>query len=381
MLVVMYVCVIQQNTGMMRTKYDKYDGKNGLFTVNSDIVSIVDEQFRPKMAAVLNAAWSFRSWKNTRSVLQKVQKLSSQYGIDLNFPWDQTRTMNFMLAAAMDGLQPATIRTYVSRCRTAQKSLGFRAELDCQWINPVLKGLEATEKGPEKFKRRPVTTSLMLTIKKKLAASRYNIEKRRLIWMVCTALFSGSLRAGELLPVTRNKYVESSTMMRSDVMLSEPVIDGERVRVVLLRIRSPKEMRANTETVVELMGFGNFYDPVTAMEKYLKLRTQLSEDDQPLALLQGWGYTQAMFNADIRTLLGDTYDYAKEGVLSHSFRAGVTTMLARLGATDDEIKLQGRWSSSSFEKYIKYGRAQRLAVQKRLHKSLAEAVTEDTVGN
>ena len=45
--------------------------------------------------------------------------------------------------------------------------------------------------------------------------------------------------------------------------------------------------------------------------------------------------------------------------MSHSFRAGIPTLMARAGYSDSEIQRQGRWRSSAFLVYCKLGRASR----------------------
>ena len=74
-----------------------------------------------------------------------------------------------------------------------------------------------------------------------------------------------------------------------------------------------------------------------------------------------------MFNADLKTLLGSVIDYSTMGkVSSHLFRIGITTMLGKLGFSDKEIMVMGRWSSSAFELYIRSPRSVRTDTAKRM---------------
>ena len=52
-----------------------------------------------------------------------------------------------------------------------------------------------------------------------------------------------------------------------------------------------------------------------------------------------------------------------EVIRSHSFRAGVPTLMARVYYSDAEIQRQGRWRSSAFVSYCKLGRHNRWADQ------------------
>ena len=90
----------------------------------------------------------------------------------------------------------------------------------------------------------------------------------------------------------------------------------------------------------------------------------------------GGGYTCKMFNDDIRTLLKSTFDYRDQRILSHSFRAGVPTVLARNGFSKEVIKAQGRWSSSAYRAYTKEGRGTRLKNQLEVAECLATEAME-----
>ena len=59
----------------------------------------------------------------------------------------------------------------------------------------------------------------------------------------------------------------------------------------------------------------------------------------------GKSYTGKMFNKDLKKLLESVIDYRSMGkISSHSFRIGITTMLGKLGFSDNDIMAIGRWS-------------------------------------
>ena len=53
---------------------------------------------------------------------------------------------------------------------------------------------------------------------------------------------------------------------------------------------------------------------------------------------------------------------------SHSFRAGIASLMGVLGYSDDQIMAIGRWSSSAFERYLKLPRTKRAQMAKELGK-------------
>ena len=66
-------------------------------------------------------------------------------------------------------------------------------------------------------------------------------------------------------------------------------------------------------------------------------------------------------NSLLKSLLSGDVNYDVHGVLLHSFRAGLVTFLARHGYGEEQIKVLGRWKSSSWMAYVKLGRGLRRA--------------------
>ena len=54
-------------------------------------------------------------------------------------------------------------------------------------------------------------------------------------------------------------------------------------------------------------------------------------------------------------------------MLSHSFRAGLVTLLARSGWEENKIKEVGRWRSNAWMKYAKEGRRLRQGTSRRIN--------------
>ena len=84
---------------------------------------------------------------------------------------------------------------------------------------------------------------------------------------------------------------------------------------------------------------------------------ELTATAQPLATMSnGTGYTGRMFNDDIKHLLKGKVDLSQGPITSHSFRAGLATMMAKARCTDKDIRLTGRWTSTArdLEKISKF---------------------------
>ena len=66
----------------------------------------------------------------------------------------------------------------------------------------------------------------------------------------------------------------------------------------------------------------------------------------------------------------------EEAVTAHSFQAGVTSTMARLGYSE---KLQGCWNSDAFLRYTKLGRTNRLRDQVKLFTSWARDAERNNI--
>ena len=114
--------------------------------------------------------------------------------------------------------------------------------------------------------------------------------------------------------------------------------------------------------------------PIKSFQRYKKsTRNQAFCSQKPVfRTADGKAYIGKLFNQDLKDLLSSVIDYNKMGkISSHSFRIGITTMLGKLGYSD-EIMAIGRWSSSAFELYIRSPRAVRAKTAKRMAEQLAK---------
>ena len=121
---------------------------------------------------------------------------------------------------------------------------------------------------------------------------------------------------------------------------------------------------------------GSFFCPVTAIWKWRqKSRLEFRGDLPFFRSEDGTGFTPKVLNAELRALLQDEIDYTEGRISAHSFRAGLTTTMARLGYSADMISVQGRWASEAYLKYCKLGRANRLQDQLDLMTKMTEVST------
>ena len=86
----------------------------------------------------------------------------------------------------------------------------------------------------------------------------------------------------------------------------------------------------------------------------------------PVFELDGTAMTGHKMNEILKELLTPHLGTGKGKITTHSFRAGIATLLAGKGFDDEEIMSVGRWHSRAFEAYIKKPRTKRASIAKRV---------------
>ena len=82
--------------------------------------------------------------------------------------------------------------------------------------------------------------------------------------------------------------------------------------------------------------------------------------------VDGTAMTGHKMNEILKELLTPHLGTGKGKITTHSFRAGIATLLAGKGFDDEEIMSVGRWHSRAFEAYIKKPRTKRASIAKRV---------------
>ena len=144
----------------------------------------------------------------------------------------------------------------------------------------------------------------------------------------------GSFRIHEVLPKEQNAFDKSITLMQEDVKFTHLKSNGTMTRAVTLHLKNPKEDKTKHGIHVDIFettGPLRWLCAVNAAMKYKSVMTT-TDTEQPFATTSnGKGYTGKMFNEDLKRLLMGKLDLTLGPLTSHSFRAGLATMMAKAG--------------------------------------------------
>ena len=104
------------------------------------------------------------------------------------------------------------------------------------------------------------------------------------------------------------------------------------ITYLTISVPEPKECaEANSSAIVELLPSKDFWCPVSAFLKFSAISKSLGPE-MPLFTDGRRLLTSGLVNDTLRRLLRKHVDYNTRQVLGHSFRAGVISALARVGA-------------------------------------------------
>ena len=151
------------------------------------------------------------------------------------------------------------------------------------------------------------------------------------------------------------------------------VVGGVQEEFLVVHLKSLKEHVLSKGVNVEMFSTGTFSCPVEAWKKWKGVSKIRIIATKPIFRFpDGKCLTGVVFNKIIKSLLGQYINYDEGIFLSHSFMAGMASMMALLGYKDSDIMRQGRWASNAFLQYCKLGRANRLNEQRKLASDLAK---------
>ena len=260
-------------------------------------------------------------------------------------------------------LKISSIESYLSSVATILKLKGLNFDIFNSFIaNTVLKGGKILELKNFNFKpsRKVKTLDILKIIGHEIVNSNWSNDSKRIFWTACSTMFFGSFRISELLSISDSSFDPLSCLLWKDVKFKKDSI--------IVHVKIPKSRNRQGDFIDLFKFVENSCCPVRALIG-LKNHSALSSfPDQPVfSFDSGKLLTPSKFNDTIRSLLRPHLGNIAEEYSSHSFRAAISSALAKLPnlATEDEIKCWGRWESNAFKRYTRLRLDQRLAIHKK----------------
>ena len=327
---------------------------------------------RESLARYINQGLSQKTWSSYRTAERMWRTCEKENKMKLEMPWGKKETLIFLDWLLTDrAVSAATASAYLAGIRKLHEIRGVEEpKLRSGIINQIIKGKkneEAVKKRSSDDKGRlPVTLTIMKILKETIRNSSLELEEKLLLWAVSTVAFHGSFRIHEILCKQETEYDPDFTLLEDDVTIDSFKNDkGLEGRVLQISLKHPKEDKAGKVVVVDVYETGGPTCPAKAFCLWMNRR---NKDGNKVLFRKNDGtpLTGRRFNLHLRQLLGPHIDYRKGKITAHSFRSGIPSLLGQLGHTDEAIKSVGRWSSRSFEHYLKLPRTTRAMIAQKL---------------
>ena len=293
---------------------------------------------------------------NYNTALNMLAACQSSLNRRMSVPLLDQDVLCFVSFMANRGVQESTISAYLSGIRFALLSAGHECDnLRSPVVKQVLKGIHNLRRDPRvkamKKTRRAMTTSHLKLLGHALATSKLSEYTRSAIWAVALLAFWGALRIGEVLCPLAGAFDEQSSLLVSDVRISQ--------KVTKLWIRSPKKCTPSGDIIEVFPVPDSSLDPIKAVLNFYEMRKHIHGDEAGVPFFieeDGKCFTKKKFNKLLRTLLDPFILGDRDKLCGHSFRSGLATLMEAAGMSEEDIKAWGRWSSEAFRRYCKEGR-------------------------
>ena len=213
----------------------------------------------------------------------------------------------------------------------------------------IMKGIRRQSSKSSRT-RLPITSSILYQICHLLNSSIYGAYNDKLLKAASCLAFYGFLRCGEF--TTRTSHVDpSTTICLKDISFGKIGITFTYMSVL---IKSSKTDPFRKGCRIKLHAIPSLSCPVTAMLDFWDMRSRFTRHpNSPLFLLADGGVlSRLIFIERIRSILKEL-GHNPNVYAGHSFRIGAATSSASVNTPDHLIKTLGRWSSDSYQLYIR----------------------------
>ena len=331
----------------------------------------ISEGWRKALATVANHSLAVSTWSSYRTAARMLQRCGVDTGLRMAFPLTEEQVLTFVAWMIEKDLSASTMDTYMAGIRQTHLASGVSLPiLRTPIVKQILEGKKHMDSMAKRLHQKPVrlpvTPDIMKLLKGEIKVMDAKGETKLLLWTVATLAFAGAFRIHELLARNESSFDPMFTLLAADVIQRSIYIKKEKVQILQVRLKSEKTDRIGADTIVDVYHSGGPLCPIKAYNKWIKLRKNWGKVMPAFMDNQGKPLTGAKFNMHLKDLLGKHLDYKLGSVSGHSFRAGITSLVAKLGFTEAEIQALGRWSSQAYTAYIKLPRTKRLEMARKI---------------
>ena len=278
------------------------------------------------------------------------------------------QALTLFIADLSQRLCYSSIRTYLAAVRFLHVSKGLEDPTKSVRLELMLRAVR--KKRPTAGRvRLPITPLILRELRREWNRNSSSYDNV-MLWAACCLGFFAFLRTAEFTTPSMEEFDPSWHLTAQDIAVDNPA----KPSMLRVHIKASKTDQQRAGTFLYLGATGDELCPVAAVLQYLAIRGMAPG---PLFKLQsGHPLSRQKLVELVRTTLRqaglDCSQYA-----GHSFRIGAATTAAARGLSEPLIQTLGRWSSDSYQRYIKIPRAELAQVSRTLISSIPPTVISD----
>lgn len=274
-------------------------------------------------------------------------RFCEEHGISA-LPANEQNLLLYVSYLHKQGLKETSIRVYLAAVRSMHVMSGLVSPLEgCPRLELALKAVGKQNDPPA---QKLAITYELLT---KMCSYLGNTYDHVLLKAAFTLAHFGLLRAAEFTVDMDSNFQSSLHLCLGDITIKQE-FQGPIHMVV--HVKQCKTDKRNNGTNV-IIGCSEMETcALCCMAQFLPMRRQIHGNDQtkPLFMFKnGAILTKSLLVKQTRVYVSLTGIGNVQRYTGHSFRVGGATSAAAVGMSDWEIKLMGRWTSNSYQRYIK----------------------------
>ena len=259
----------------------------------------------------------------------------------LPLPTNEKMLCNFVAFLNLQGLKASTVQVYLAAIKSLHIYEGYSYPSgEMPRLGLILRALKNESKPP--VKKLPITFDLLCRI---VNSSILPFGYDRLLFItVCSLLFHGGFRCGEVIPKGKYDFKMHLTLYSISYFVDHSVVKQKQSKT------------SKTQVSVMLPCTKHMYCAHCLLKNYFLNRVSVKPVDilSPLFVTSdGNPYFYADFVKLLRKVLAHLGVYDPKMFSGHSFRAGLATQAAMKGLSDLHIQKLGRWRSRSFTGYCR----------------------------
>ena len=297
---------------------------------------------------LVKSSMAISSWKTYNTASNSFSKFRDSLGLSEIWPAPVDHLALFIAYLSHKGMASSSVITYISGLSHMHKFNNWIDNTQCFLISKMLLGLRK-ERPQNPDVRVPISLGLLKRLILSLKSVCTSLYEAHLFSAAFSLAFFALLRVSEIAVYTNRDHESGHALNFENVSFKQDKGQSE-LHIVIRSSKTDQYAKSITLVVQEQLDID--ICPVKLLRRYFSIRfSGMNGSNKLFVHFDGSPLTRFQFCSVLKKCLA--FCEVPLHVRSHSFRIGRATDLAINGVSDEQIKTYGRWSSSSYLRYIR----------------------------